>query len=261
MNCSFCHGHARKPRMMTLDEFKSILDQLSDHTEYIYYHLMGEPLIHPELPSFIQEANKRGFKSIITTNGTLLSKRCDELLLSGLHKISISLHSFEENDPKKHEEYLKQVADFADKSSKNGIITVFRFWNNGCDDANNRFALEYLKANISGEWVNNPRGVRIRDRLYIEWGDRFGWPDIDTPVQSESVFCYGMRDHFGILSDGTVVPCCLDSEGVINLGNVFKEDITSILEKDRARAIKSGFDRRVATEDLCRRCPYAQRFS
>ena len=261
MNCSFCHGHSRKPRMMTLDEFKSILDQLFDHTEYIYYHLMGEPLTHPELPSFIQEANKRGFKSIITTNGTLLSKRCDELLLSGLHKISISLHSFEENDPKKHEEYLKQVADFADKSSKNGIITVFRFWNNGCGDTNNRFALEYLKANISGEWVNNPRGVRIRDRLYIEWGDRFGWPDIDTPVQSESVFCYGMRDHFGILSDGTVVPCCLDSEGVINLGNVFKEDITSILEKDRARAIKSGFDRRVATEDLCRRCPYAQRFS
>ena len=261
MNCSFCHGHSRKSRMMTLDEFKGILDQLSNCTEYIYYHLMGEPLTHPDLPLFIQASNDKGFKSIITTNGTLLAKRSDELLASGLHKISISLHSFEENNTQKHFEYLSQVAEFADKASKQGIITVFRFWNKDCDDGKNDNALEFLKSKLSGEWSSNPRGVKIHDRLYIEWGDRFGWPDKNAPIQSENVFCYGMRDHFGILSDGTVVPCCLDSDGVINLGNVFKENIADILEKYRAKAIKNGFDRRIATEDLCRRCPYAQRFS
>ena len=86
MSCSFCHGHKRKKRQMSLGEFTLILDKLKGQTEYIYYHLMGEPLTHSELPEFIKTAGERGFKSIITTNGTLLNKRKTELLNAGLHK-------------------------------------------------------------------------------------------------------------------------------------------------------------------------------
>ena len=86
------------------------------------------------------------------------------------------------------------------------------------------------------------------------------WPDKDADIQGDSVFCYGLRDHFGILSDGTVVPCCLDSDGEINLGNVFESDIEDILSSDRATAIVKGFDGRKPSEELCRRCGYAQRF-
>ena len=260
MACSFCHGHSRQKRSMTLAEFSHILNQLEGKTQYIYYHLMGEPLLHPELPKFLELAAARGFRSILTTNGTLLKKRGHEILRAGIHKISISLHSFEGSNEASHRAYLQEVADFADAAANAGVVVVLRLWNRGFDEGRNDTTLHFLRSVIDGQWAENSRGIRIRDKFYLEWGDRFQWPDKDAPVQGEQFFCYGMRDHFGILCDGTVVPCCLDSEGVINLGNVFTDDLSAILSSPRAAAIAKGFERRTASEDLCRRCGYAQRF-
>jgi len=261
MHCSFCHGHGRKPRSMSQKEFSHILNQLAGQTNYIYYHLMGEPLTHPELPVFLKMSAQKGFRSVITTNGTLLKKRGAEIIAAGVHKVSISLHSFEQSDDLSYERYLSEVAAFANEASNAGIIVVFRLWNKGHDGGRNEHALSFLHSQLDGQWVENTRGIRIRDKLHLEWGDRFQWPDKDAPVQGEEVFCYGLRDHFGILSDGSVVPCCMDSDGVITLGNIFHENISDILSSPRATAMCKGFERRTASEDLCRRCAYAQRFS
>ncbi len=261
MACSFCHRHSRPPRRMSLEEFSHALDQLEGQTKYIYYHLMGEPLTHPALPDFLRMAKKRGFKSIITTNGTLLPKRGSEIIAAGVHKVSISLHSFEGQDEVAFEAYLRGVTDFADEASKAGIIVVFRLWNRGHDGGRNDGIYDYLRRRLEGEWTENTRGIRIRDKLHLEWGDRFEWPDKDAPVQGDEVFCYGLKDHFGILSDGTVVPCCMDSDGIIALGNIFRNSLSDILSSSRAAAMVEGFAYRRATEELCRRCGYAQRFS
>ena len=260
MNCSFCHGHKRPLRKMSKEEFALILDKLSNQTKYIYYHLMGEPLTHPLLPEFIQLANQRGFKSIITTNGTLMNKRKAELLHVGIHKINISLHSFEEDTGEEHSRYVRELAEFSKAAAEQGTIIVFRLWNKGYDGGKNDIVFNILKETIPGEWSENTRGVRIRNKIHLEWGERFEWPDQDAEVKGEKFSCYGLRDHFGILSDGTVVPCCLDSDGVIALGNVFRDDLSSILSSDRASAITKGFKCGQAAEDLCRRCGYAQRF-
>lgn len=260
MSCSFCHGHSRKPRKMTKEEFSLVLDKLTGLTRYIYYHLMGEPLIHPELPEFLKMAGNRGFRSIITTNGTLLKKRGDEIISSGLHKVSISLHSFEDGDDESYEIYIKEVSDFALKAAKAGVIVVFRLWNRGHDGGRNETAVRLLQLNLQGEWSENARSVKIRDRVYLEYGDRFGWPDMEASVQGKRFFCYGMRDHFGVLCDGSIVPCCLDSEGTVTLGNIFSDDIIDVLASPRAEAIVKGFNRGRASEELCRRCAYAQRF-
>lgn len=260
MHCSFCHGHARTPRKMTRSEFSQVLEQLAEQTNYIYYHLMGEPLTHPELPKFLRMAAARGFRSVITTNGTLLHKCGGELIAAGVHKVSISLHSFEQGDDQAYLRYLREVAEFADAASKAGIIVVFRLWNRGYDGGRNGTAFAWLRDHLPGEWTENTRGFRIRDKLFLEWGERFQWPDKDAPVQGDAVACYGLRDHFGILCDGSVVPCCMDSEGIITLGNIFREDICEILASSRVQAMIQGFACRTATEDLCRRCAYAQKF-
>lgn len=260
MNCSFCHGTKRTPKMMTKDEFETVLKKLRPHTDYIYYHLMGEPLTHPELEDFIKLATSFGYKSVITTNGSLLKEKGDILIKQKVHKVSISLHSFENGDEYSHQKYLNEVADFAKAANQNGIIVVLRLWNNGCDNGKNAAAVNYLKKVISGEWAENSKGLRIRERLFLEYGERFVWPDKDADLQSENVFCYGLKDHFGILSDGTVVPCCLDSDGIINLGNIFKDDIDAILKSDRAQNMVNGFNQRKAKEELCKRCAYALRF-
>ena len=268
MNCSFCHGHSRPARKMTVDELDTVLKKLDGITKHLYFHLMGEPLTHPDLPTFIKMAYDRGFKPMITTNGTLISRRGKEILnvkandgtTPCLHKINISLHSFEGDDSEKYQKFLSEISDFAKKASASGVIVVLRLWNKGFDGGNNDIALDFLRSNIDGEWAENTRGLRIREKLFLEWGDRFGWPDKDAEIQGDEVTCYGLRDHFGILSDGTVVPCCLDSEGTIALGNIFEDEIGNILGSGRAISIKKGFECRRATEELCRRCQYAQRF-
>jgi MoaA/NifB/PqqE/SkfB family radical SAM enzyme len=221
---------------------------------------MGEPLIHPQLPRFIQLAGNRGYKSIITTNGTLLHRRREELLSAGLHKVNLSMHSFESGSDEAFADYLENLAVFAHAAAEAGVIVVFRLWNKGYDNGRNEFALSVLRDKLSGEWVENTRGLRIREKLFVEAGDRFAWPDSNAPLQGEEVRCYGLKDQFGVLADGTVVPCCLDSDGVIALGNVFCQELTDILESERAKAIVQGFSNRKAVEDLCCRCGYARKF-
>jgi len=245
---------------MTEDEYARVLEQLAGKTQYIYHHLMGEPLVHPLLPKFISMAAAAGFHPMITTNGTLLDRFGDTLLIPGLHKINISLHSFEGDRQNEHRRYIQQVAAFADKANQAGIIISLRLWNKGWDEGNNDTALTVLKDNIPGEWTENTRGYRIRDKLFLEWGNRFEWPDQNAPDMGDSVYCHGLQDHFGILCDGTVVPCCLDSDGVIALGNVFREELSDVLSSPRAVAIAEGFRRRKAAENLCRRCGYARKF-
>ena len=257
MHCSFCHGHSRELRQMTENEYAHVLKQLAGKTQYIYHHLMGEPLTHPLLPRFVQMAREAGFRPMLTTNGTLLDRLEN---LEGLHKVNISLHSFEDNDLDAHRHYIRKIAAFAHKANQAGTIISLRLWNNGCDDGKNDIAIAVLKESLPGEWIPNSRGCRIRDKLFLEWGDRFAWPDLNAPDHGDRVFCYGLQDHFGILCDGTVVPCCLDSDGVIALGNVFQEELSDILASPQAIAMAEGFRQRKATEELCRRCGYAQRF-
>lgn len=260
MSCSFCHGHKRAARRMTEAEFSLVLDKLSGYTRYLYYHLMGEPLTHPQLPLFLEMAAARGFKSVITTNGTLLGRRGDELLEAGVYKVNLSLHSFEEGSDADYDKYVRTLADFALHAADAGVIVVFRLWNRGTDGGRNEKALSLLREYVTGEWSEHARGIRLRDRVYLEWGERFEWPDSEAEVKGERFFCYGLKDQFGILSDGTVVPCCLDSDGVIRLGNIFDEEIDTILHSPRATAMVEGFRCGKASEELCRRCGYAQRF-
>lgn len=259
-NCSFCHGHSRPSGQMSLPQFQQILNQLTGKTEYLYYHLMGEPLTHPALPDFLRLARENGFRSVLTTNGTLLKQRGSDLIAAGLHKINISLHSFENGTWEQHIAYLEQIATFAEEANSAGTIVVLRHWNRGYDNGLNDASLDYFQKRLPGEWAENARGYRIRSKFFLEWGDRFQWPDLHAPVYP-TVFCQGLRDQFGILCDGSVVPCCLDSDGVITLGNIFSQNLDDILSSPRAKELVDGFGRHTAVEELCKHCGFAQRFS
>ena len=245
---------------MTMDEFSLVCEKLSGVSEYLYLHVMGEPLTHPLLCDFVRYATEKGFKVAITTNGTLLDKCGDALIAAGVYKVNISLHSFEFGEDDKHSSYVQKFLNFADISSKSGVLTVLRLWNGGVSDTKNEETLSLLHKKFPGQWHLGSRGARIRDKLHLEYGERFVWPDIDSENIGCALFCHGLGDHFGILSDGTVIPCCLDSDGVIDLGNVYTENIEEILSSERAKNIKNGFQNKTAVEELCQRCPYARRF-
>ena len=259
-NCSFCPKNKRTPGRMTMEQFRTVADKLKAVTNYMYFHVMGEPLTHPLLPDFVRYARDCGFKPAITTNGSLLPQRGRELIAAGVYKVNISVHSFEDGSEEDYIRYLSQCADFADEASRAGVLTVLRLWNRDHDDGRNISTLDFFRSHLEGEWKEGTRGFRIRDKLHIEYGDRFTWPDMGCEDGGSSVFCYGLKDHFGVLCDGTVIPCCLDHEGDIALGNIFTQDIAEILDGPRATAMREGFRRRQATEELCRKCGYARRF-
>ncbi len=261
LRCSFCPGTKRRPKVMTEEEFSILLPKLRPFTDFLYFHLMGEPLCHPDLERFLQLAGQTGFKVILTTNGTLLRKQQEMLLRApALHKVNISLHAFEANDLAiPFGEYLDGCFSFG-KAAEGGKLVVYRLWNNGGADEKNQEILAAMETAFPKPWKVERRGTRIGERVYLEYGDKFDWPDLSAADGGERVFCYGLRDQIGVLCNGTVVPCCLDHEGDIALGNLFESDMGTILATQKALAICQGFREGRAFEELCRKCGYARRF-
>ena len=264
LSCSFCHGTVRPIRYISREEFTRACSQLRSFADYLYFHLMGEPLLHPDLAAFFPIAAEQGFKVILTTNGTLLPKRSEILLAApALHKVSISLHAYEANSMGiPLDEYLTGCFCFCEQASERGIISVMRLWNLGGQSSENDHILKkmhgYFDTPDSDGWKEIYSGYKIRDKVFLEWGEKFDWPDTDTEPVSLSHSCYGLRDQIGVLSDGTVVPCCLDAEGAIALGNLFETPLADILSSPRAAALKKSFEIRRITEPLCQRCGYAK---
>ena len=249
---------------MSQRDFDILLDKIQGKAKCLYFHLMGEPTMHPQLSSYIKAAKEKGFLTAVTTNGSLLDESREDILESGLDKISISLHAPEANTSFSSPDYLKKCVAFAKKAAESGCFVALRLWNLGTD-ADNSHILEFLHQSFPKEWYNRRGGSsqRIADRIFLEWGEHFEWPDPSLPECDLKAdrFCHGLRDQIGILVDGTVVPCCLDSDGNIFLGNLFESTLEEILNSPRAKAIYDGFSRRRAVEPLCRRCGYASRFS
>ncbi len=261
LSCAFCPGTRRTPGRMSAEQLAALAPKLRPYTDYLYFHLMGEPLCHPQLGEFLEIAHRHGFRVILTTNGTLLARQ-QELLLSSpaLHKVNISLHAFEANDlAVPFEKYLDDCIAFG-QAAKGKKLVVYRLWNQGGADAKNQEILDALHTAFPQPWAVEQRGTRLSNRTYLEYGDKFDWPDLNAPEGDGRVFCYGLRDQLGILCDGTVVPCCLDHEGDLALGNIFRQEMAEILNSPRAKAIYDGFSRKEAAEPLCRRCGYARRF-
>lgn len=261
LRCGFCPGTQRKKQAMGREEFTLLLEKLQPWTDHLYFHLMGEPLCHPLLGEFLALAGQAGFQVILTTNGTLLPRQ-QALLLSApaLHKVNISLHAFEANDLEvPFEDYLTGCFAFG-QAAQGKVLTVFRLWNQGGAHEKNNQILKTMEAYFPKPWTEEGRGIRIGQRVYLEQGEIFQWPDLEAQDYGQTQFCYGLRDQIGVLCDGTVVPCCLDHEGDLALGNLLREDLQTILDSPRAQAIYQGFSRRQAAEPLCRRCGYAQRF-
>ena len=269
LNCSFCPKNSRPKKFMTVDEFDVITNEISPLTNVICLHLMGEPLLHPHIKEIFEIANKKNLKVYLTTNGTLIKQNLD-LLKSGCAKrISVSLHSFEANNNSNSlDEYLSDVLFSCKEIADNSPTCIeFRLWNeSGDENANNRLnnnIIEQINKTFNSNLVadNLQHHTSITDKIYISFADVFEWPiDTENKEKNSVKFCYGLRSHFGILCDGTVVACCLDSEGKLALGNIFESTITDILNTSRAQNIYKGFMERNTTEEFCKSCTYANKF-
>jgi len=274
LGCNFCPGTYRPLEVMEEERFKRIISAIRPYTDYVFFHLMGEPLLHPNLESFLEMSHQAGLKVNITTNGTLLDLAQQVLLKApAVRQVNISMSSFEANAMTKPlETYLTTVIEFVKKAVENSsIICALRLWNidSVLLKGSNRFneqILHFLESHLDlakGSLcllLKSRPDMMLKERVYLHLAEKFEWPDLKKNDETQTVFCHGLRDHIGILVDGTVVPCCLDSNGNIPLGNVFSTPIEDILNSERANALFNGFSRRRAVEPLCQKCGYGRRF-
>ena len=261
LSCAFCPGTRRDGAFMAPADFARVLRRLKGVTEHIYLHVMGEPLLHPELPALLALAAEGRFNVYVTTNGTLLPAAGHLLHTETVHKVSISLHSMEGNDAGDLTAYLNGVWDF---SREGKMIRALRLWNIGGADRRNQEILDFLGSRLGFDPLSRPARQPgswiLGDKFFLEQAERFDWPDLSAPP-ADTQFCLALRQQIAVLCDGTVVPCCLDHEGDIPLGNLFSQSLQEILDGPRAQALYQGFSRRCPSEDLCRRCGYATRFT
>lgn len=270
--CSFCPPTSRKASFIKKEQFEYILEQIRPHTKYIYLHVKGEPLLHPHIDQLLEISHEKGFKVNITTNGTLISKNREKLLgKKALRQINFSLHSFDGNEGSENrEKYLGDILSFVREASKEKVIISFRLWNLDRDNQKNeeknrnRETLEILEKEFNLDYkieerVQPGKGIQVAERIYINQDHEFEWPSLHAPEDDGRGFCYGLRTQAAILVDGAVVPCCLDGEGVMKLGNIYKTSFSEIIEGKRATQIFDGFSRREAVEEMCRKCGYRKK--
>lgn len=272
--CSFCPPTKRQANFLKLDDYKKTLDEIKPHTDYIYFHVKGEPLLHPKIDEMLDIAHEKGFKVNITTNGTLINKNRDKLLgKPALRQMNFSLHSFDGHEGSTDRDgYITSVLRFVkDAVAESNIIISLRLWNLNEDNvtnlqrSRNRETLEYIEREFNLDFkivekVSPGSGVKIADRIYLNQDYEFKWPDLKEEEDLGPGFCHGLRNQAGVLVDGTVIPCCLDGEGVIKLGNIHQKPFSEIIEDERANNLYDGFSRREVVEELCRKCGYRKRF-
>lgn len=245
---------------MSVGEFMSVVNEIRPFTDYIYLHVLGEPFLHPHFREILQIASAENLKVNISTNGSLLHKYFDFLMENPVRQLNISLHDAEENVPKeKWSEFILSMLEIAKSLSAKSYIN-FRLWNQTNESSGefNELCFSLMRdfyhlrdgfQHISA----NERNITLNTNTYLQLAPRFQWTDV---AESGNKTCYGLRDQIAILSDGNVVPCCIDADAHLLLGNIFTDKLTDILLTDKAQRIRQGFEKHRAVEDWCRKCGF-----
>lgn len=271
LSCEFCPKTKRTAQFMGSKVFEKILWRIKGHSEHLYFHVMGEPLLHPDIGLFLDLCLEHGFKVNLTTNGTLINESGVKILTKGaLRQVNFSLHSFGGNS-KNHpiDSYLDKVFLFINEAlTKRDLLICLRLWNLSDDSGieKNRHILDRIEKEFNlpytiEEKLTPCRGIKISENVFLNQAAVFDWPEMERDEIGYKGYCYGLKDQIAILVDGTVVPCCLDAEGVMTLGNILDNELLEIIQSKRAMDIYNGFSKREVVEPLCSKCGYRTRFN
>ena len=273
LQCSFCPEVERKKWQLNESDLRSLLEKVKEHAQFVCFHVMGEPLAHPQFPQFVRIAEMLQVPVEITTNGTLLSEVNQEALLNPIvRQVNFSLQSFFDNFPQANGvSYWQKIFAFTQLAltKRPELYINYRLWNLTSadkEDQKNEALLQAIEQEFEVQINRNvdPRlrkSKKLLGRLYLHYDTRFRWPNPSDAKIREQGSCYGTRSHIAVHANGTVVPCCLDKEARIPLGNLLQDSLEEIMAGERFQKMRKGFETGHLVEDLCQRCDYATRFN
>ena len=271
LSCDFCPTKDIKSQTMDIALYEKILQQLQPYTKDIAFHVFGDPLTLSNLENYLDIALRYKFKVHITTTGYYLKNFNPNIFLhKAIKQINFSLNSYNKNEMQiSLYEYLEPMFNLCDLKLKNKVHNFinFRLWNLDTEKMNSEnsfneevFTLLSKKFNIDLANVDLTKPKRIENQILIDFDNYFKWPNLNDTELSNG-YCHGLSSQIAILSSGIVVPCCLDSFGIINLGDLNNQELKDILNSKKALDIKKGFENNIAVEELCQKCTFKDRFT
>lgn len=251
LNCDFCIKNSRQVKYIKRDEYEYIINKIAGYTKEIYLHVLGEPLMHKDINYFIDYAHNMGILVNITTNGYLINKIKDN---KNIHRLNISMHSFNSRYGIEIDEYIDNVFYVVDNLRDKTFVSL-RLW---VKTENTKKIMEYINKRYGTKIleIDNNKKIKISNNLIIDSFHEFIWPDINNSYYNENGRCNGLIDHFGILSTGEIIPCCLDSKGIINLGNIYQDNLEDVFNSKLVKEMREGFLNNKKCQELCRHCSF-----
>ena len=263
LKCKFCPETSRQKEMMSLENFEEIIKKVHTYTRLVCLHVKGESLLHNQLEDILKIIEKYNLKANITTNGTLIKQKLEIIKNSeSVRQINFSIHSITQNEIP-NEQYLQNI--FQSVEELENIIISYRLWNMK-DIKENDINATIIKTienyynieNLKEELIQNDF-YQLRKNIFINQDTEFTWPDIRKENIIEKGRCLALKDQIAILVDGTVVPCCLDNNGDIPLGNILEEKLEDILQNPKSTVIKNNFEKDIISCKLCKTCGFLKR--
>ena len=273
LSCSFCPTKSLPSKEMDLDFFDSIVSQAKAYTKEIACHVVGDPLTQSNLKEYLDIIHKHGLKAMLTSSGYFLKKHSyDTLFHPCVKQINISLNSFNKNDTSlTFEQYINPVLSLcrAKLDREEELFINLRVWNLDelmSERTFNETLFEKLSSafettlDLKTIYEERPKSIRLASKVLVHFDNYFEWPSLNNENYGHGT-CQGLQSHVAILASGKVVPCCLDCDGIIELGDLHEQSLNEILRSDRAVKMLEGFKEGKAVEELCQKCSYKERFT
>lgn len=273
LSCSFCPTKELPSKEMDLVFFEAVIEQAKAYTKEIACHVVGDPLTQSNLHAYLDIIHRHGLKAMLTTSGYFLKKhRYDTLFHPCVKQINISLNAFNKNDTSlTFEQYISPVLALCEAKleREEALFINLRVWN--LDEMmSERTFNETLFSKLSATfdtslsldkvYEERPKSIRLAYKILVHFDNYFEWPSLKNKNYGHGS-CQGLQSHVAVLASGKVVPCCLDCDGVIELGDLHQNSLEEILQSKRSRAMLEGFKEGRAVEELCQKCSYKERFN
>ena len=294
LNCSFCpcgkdssdnpHG---KRDFMSSELFERCIAESATVAENVYFHVLGEPTLHPGFGLFLKKLESTTLKLNLTTNGTTIARTGKLILASpAVRQVNFSTHAYAELTPEIASRHLQDVLDFCKlaNAERPDLYINLRLWNVG-DDASDAWN-QTMISKVNEAFGNASSGAEPRQqislehfcsrhksfpvvgRIYLHQDSRFEWPELDertckalqTRDERIAGTCRALDTHVAVLHDGRVVACCLDHSGQITLGHIADQSLAEILESPAANSLREGFEKHELRHPLCQSCTFCKRF-
>jgi radical SAM protein with 4Fe4S-binding SPASM domain len=273
LSCSFCPTKELPSKQMNLDFFENTISQISAYTKEVACHVVGDPLTQSNLSEYLDIIHKHGLKAILTTSGYFLKKHSyDTLFHPCVKQINVSLNSFNKNDTSlTFTKYISPILSLCKEKllREENLFINLRIWNLDEDmserEFNQTLFLRLSKAfdvslNLNEVYSKKPKSIRLANKILVHFDNYFEWPSLSNENYGNGT-CQGLQSHIAILASGKVVPCCLDCDGIIELGDLHEESLKNILSNRRTKNMLNGFKEGKAIEELCQKCSYKDRFN